>query len=227
MSLDKHTNSNRRGPGRPVGSSGTERRAALLDAAQEILAEKGLPRVTVREVAERAGVKPALVNYYFGSKDDLLRAVADRISAKLLASIGAVVSQAGGAEERLANMVRAAVSVIGADHYAPRLIAEQVLFGEDEVIDDFVTNFASKNLENFTQVLQDGQRIGVFRDVNPMFLIPALFGSSLFFFLAEPIMKRLYGIPEITPEIAQQFAEHQVELLLNGILKSPADGSTT
>ncbi len=227
MSLEKNTNSNRRGPGRPVGSSGTQRRAALLDAAQEILAEKGLPRVTVREVAERAGVKPALVNYYFGSKDDLLRAVADRISAKLLASIGAVVSQAGGAEERLANMVRAAVSVIGADHYAPRLIAEQVLFGEDEVIDDFVTNFASKNLENFTQVLQDGQRIGVFRDVNPMFLIPALFGSSLFFFLAEPIMKRLYGIPEITPEIAQQFAEHQVELLLNGILKSPADGSTT
>lgn len=227
MSLRKTANSSQRGPGRPVGSSGTERRAALLDAAQEILAEKGLPRVTVREVAERAGVKPALVNYYFGSKHDLLRAVADRISAKLLDSIGAVVSQGGGAEERLANMVRAAVAVMGADRYAPRLIAEQVLFGEDEVIDDFVTNFASKNLENFAQVLQEGQRIGVFRDVNPMFLIPALFGSSLFFFLAEPILKRLYGVPGITPEIAQQFAEHQVELLLNGILKSPAHGSTT
>ncbi len=227
MSSDQSTNSNRRGPGRPVGSSGTERRAALLDAAQQILAEKGLPRVTVREVAERAGVKPALVNYYFGSKNDLLRAVADRISAKLLDRIRAVVSQAGSAEERLANMVRAAVAVIGADRYAPRLIAEQVLFGEDEVIDDFVTNFASKNLENFAQVLQEGQRMGVFREVNPMFLIPALFGSSLFFFLAEPILKRLYGIPGITPELAQQFAEHQVELLLNGILKSPADGSTT
>ncbi len=227
MSSEQSTNSNRRGPGRPVGSSGTERRAALLDAAQQILAEKGLPRVTVREVAERAGVKPALVNYYFGSKDDLLRAVADRISAKLLDRIRAVVSQAGSAEERLANMVRAAVAVIGADRYAPRLIAEQVLFGEDEVIDDFVTNFASKNLENFAQVLQEGQHMGVFREVNPMFLIPALFGSSLFFFLAEPILKRLYGIPGITPELAQQFAEHQVELLLNGILKSPADGSTT
>ncbi len=227
MSSDQNTNSNRRGPGRPVGSSGTKRRAALLDAAQQILAEKGLPRVTVREVAERAGVKPALVNYYFGSKDDLLRAVADRISAELLDRIRAVVSQAGSAEEQLANMVRAAVAVIGADRYAPRLIAEQVLFGEDEVIDDFVTNFASKNLENFAQVLQEGQRLGVFREVNPMFLIPALFGSSLFFFLAEPILKRLYGIPGITPELAQQFAEHQVELLLNGILKSPADGSTT
>jgi len=227
MSSEQSTKSKRRGPGRPVGSSGTERRAALLDAAQQILAEKGLPRVTVREVAKRAGVKPALVNYYFGSKDDLLRAVADRISAKLLDRIRAVVSQAGSAEERLANMVRAAVAVIGADRYAPRLIAEQVLFGEDEVIDDFVTNFASKNLENFAQVLQEGQRMGVFREVNPMFLIPALFGSSLFFFLAEPILKRLYGIPGITPELAQQFAEHQVELLLNGILKSPADGSTT
>ena len=58
---------------------------------------------------------------------------------------------------------RAAVAVMGADRYAPRLIAEQVLFGEDEVIDDFVANFASKNLENFTQVLQEGQRnLGTF-----------------------------------------------------------------
>lgn len=227
MSSDNGTNPNRRGPGRPVGSSGPARRAALLDAAQEILAEKGLPRVTVREVAERAGVKPALVNYYFGSKDDLLRAVADRISAKLLDRIGAVVSQGGGAEERLANLVRATVSVMGADRYAPRLIAEQVLFGEDEVIDDFVANYASKNLENIAQVLQEGQRDGVFRDVNPMFLIPALFGSSLFFFLAEPILKRLYGVPGITPELAQQFAEHQAELLLNGVLKSPADRNPT
>ena len=227
MSSENSTIPNRRGPGRPVGSSGPARRAALLDAAQEIMAEKGLPRVTVREVAERAGVKPALVNYYFGSKNDLLRAVADRISAKLLASIEAVVSQEGTAEERLADMVRAAVSVMGADAYAPRLIAEQVLFGEDEVIDDFVTNFASKNRENFAQVLQEGQRMGVFRDVDPMFLIPALFGSTLFFFLAEPILKRLYGVPGITPEIAQQFAEHQVKLLLNGILKSPNDESAT
>ena len=46
----------RRRPGRPAGAQGGEGRAALLRAARELMGEKGFPRVTAREVAERAGV---------------------------------------------------------------------------------------------------------------------------------------------------------------------------
>lgn len=48
---------------------------AVLDAATELIAERGPRAVTVRSIAERAGVNHALVHRYFGSKDDLIRAV--------------------------------------------------------------------------------------------------------------------------------------------------------
>ena len=49
--------------------------AAILSAAAELLAEHSPREVTVRDVAERAGVNHALVHRHFGTKDDLLRAV--------------------------------------------------------------------------------------------------------------------------------------------------------
>jgi AcrR family transcriptional regulator len=52
--------------------------AAILDAAEELFHERGYEAVTVRDVAEQAGVSHALVHQYAGSKEDLFRAVLSR-----------------------------------------------------------------------------------------------------------------------------------------------------
>jgi AcrR family transcriptional regulator len=58
--------------GRRPGSPDT--RTAILDAARERFAEAGFGGTTIRGVAASAGVDPALVHHYFGSKDDLFMA---------------------------------------------------------------------------------------------------------------------------------------------------------
>lgn len=47
----------------------------LLDAAGEIFAEFGYRAATVRQICEKAGANVAAVNYYFGDKEKLYRAV--------------------------------------------------------------------------------------------------------------------------------------------------------
>jgi AcrR family transcriptional regulator len=46
-------------------------RAAVLDAAQKLFAEYGHERTTVRDIAAKASIDPAMVIRYFGSKDEL------------------------------------------------------------------------------------------------------------------------------------------------------------
>jgi AcrR family transcriptional regulator len=55
-------------------ASGTadQRRAQMLRAALEIITERGYPDTRIADVAERSGVSPALVIYYFKTKDQLL-----------------------------------------------------------------------------------------------------------------------------------------------------------
>ena len=56
-----------------VGREAT--REALIDATAQIMVDEGYAAATSRRVAARAGVKPALVHYYFPSMDDLFVAV--------------------------------------------------------------------------------------------------------------------------------------------------------
>lgn len=58
--------------GRRPGTSGT--RAAILEAARLAFADRGYDAVSVRGIAREAGVDPALVHHYFGSKDRLFTA---------------------------------------------------------------------------------------------------------------------------------------------------------
>jgi AcrR family transcriptional regulator len=50
-------------------------REALIEATAQIMLEEGYAAATSRRVAGKAGVKPALVHYYFPSMDDLFVAV--------------------------------------------------------------------------------------------------------------------------------------------------------
>ncbi|MGH3693853.1 MAG: TetR family transcriptional regulator [Pseudonocardiaceae bacterium] len=65
------------GGGRPRGRrpAGEDTRTALLDAARVEFTERGYDGATVRAIARRAGVDPAMVNHWFGGKDALFVAV--------------------------------------------------------------------------------------------------------------------------------------------------------
>src|ERR1700675_1325864 len=56
-----------------VGREAT--REALIEATAQIMVDEGYAAATSRRVAAKAGVKPALVHYYFPRKDDLFVAV--------------------------------------------------------------------------------------------------------------------------------------------------------
>jgi AcrR family transcriptional regulator len=49
-----------------------QRREQMLQAALEVIVERGYPDTRITDVAERAGASPALVIYYFKTRDHLL-----------------------------------------------------------------------------------------------------------------------------------------------------------
>lgn len=65
----------RRRSGRRPGDSGT--REAILAAARDSFGKAGYAGTTIRGLARIAGVDPALIHHYFGSKDDLFAAAVE------------------------------------------------------------------------------------------------------------------------------------------------------
>ena len=57
---------------RPAKTAKSQRtKAAILKAAQQLFADQGYERATVRDIAARAAIDPAMVIRYFGSKEGL------------------------------------------------------------------------------------------------------------------------------------------------------------
>lgn len=66
------TNTERKRPGRPPGPSDTRER--ILTSARELFARNGIDKTSIRAIASAAGVDPALVHHYFGTKTQLFAA---------------------------------------------------------------------------------------------------------------------------------------------------------
>jgi AcrR family transcriptional regulator len=82
------------------------RRDQMLEAARRVISERGFSGARITDVAERAGVSPALVIYYFKSKDNLLaeamRQSEDLWYAEMSRRAAKILTAAGRLEEVVA-----------------------------------------------------------------------------------------------------------------------------
>jgi AcrR family transcriptional regulator len=128
--------------GRRPGVSGT--REAILDAARRSFAEHGYQHATIRGVADLAGVDPALVHHYFGTKQDLfvaavrlpvnpvdqltavLAAEPDQVGQRLVETFLSIWDHAADQSPLLA-LIRSAVADKDAAAMLREFITEEVL----------------------------------------------------------------------------------------------------
>ena len=123
--------------------------ARILQAADELIAEVSYEGVSMRDVAEAAGVKKALVFYYFNSKAELFDRVIERYYAAHLGALSSSVEGSGSVRERLHRVIDAYLDFIEANRRYPRLIQQQVAGGNVHL------DLIRRNLEPLFEWVQD------------------------------------------------------------------------
>ena len=77
--------------------TGQARRAAILDSALEVFAERGYHASFIDDIAGHAGISKALIYEHFSSKQQLYAELFDQHAVELLERLAAAVAQAGDA----------------------------------------------------------------------------------------------------------------------------------
>lgn len=135
-------------------------RRSLLNAAEAILAEKGVGGFTLRECARRAGVSPAAPSHHFGNVKGLLSVIAtDGYNALSAAMVSAADASDGSSNERLRAIGRAYIGQ--ALHFPGRF---RVTFGQN-TLDDYDADL-HQAASNCFQILVDTVTSATHR--NPM-----------------------------------------------------------
>ncbi len=140
----------------------TARRAQIVDAAIETIAELGYRNASFTQIARRAGLSSTgLISYHFENRDELVRQVVEQILEKIGAYVG---KRFGGAEARgaagaLRTYVEANVEFIDGHRVEMRALMEIFIAGGFEYGGEQET-VALTPLE---QILRRGQQAGEFR----------------------------------------------------------------
>jgi AcrR family transcriptional regulator len=81
------------------------RRRQILEAAAQVISERGLCDTRIVDVAKRAGASPALVIYYFGSKDRVLAEALTYADESFFADVANKLSTLPSARDQLVELV--------------------------------------------------------------------------------------------------------------------------
>ncbi|MEU1982847.1 TetR family transcriptional regulator [Nocardia sp. NPDC019395] len=145
-------------PGRRPGSSGT--RDAILTAARERFARAGFDKTSIRAVAADAGVDPALVHHYFGTKQQLFAAV---VELPIDPEIVLQQVDATPLDELGETMVRAVVSLWDSPEGAGAvaLLRSLVAGGEVSLVRDFLLSVVFERIRSRIATDADDGRLRV------------------------------------------------------------------
>ncbi len=140
-----------------------ERRQQLAHAARQVLLERGAVGVRVKDVAERAGLAPSSVLYYYPSLDQLLIEVSRGAIERFTERRAAAVRAATGAPERLRLAIHLGVPS-GPDDTDSRLLYELDAFtGASPAFAILTASYFDRQAALYESILEGGARAGAFR----------------------------------------------------------------
>jgi len=205
----------KRGKGRPADNG--VGRDMLLETAKRLIKDLPPARVTVSLIAREAGVDPALVRYYFGDRSNLLMAVAESMLAD---STRAELDP----REPLAAMeqvIRRTAHFTSSTKHIHRLMVDELAAAKSTALGEHLGELNRGAVEELGQLMAGDGETGV-RPVNPAFLHLALLGLFDFFASAEPVVRQLVPPGTDMKQLASEYEDFVVDLLLGGLRKQPA-----
>ncbi|NEZ55121.1 TetR/AcrR family transcriptional regulator [Adonisia turfae] len=76
-----------------ASAASADTKEQLLNVAEQLIAERGYAGTTVRAIANQANANLAAVNYHFGSKEELFRAIFSRIAKPIVVEQLAILNE--------------------------------------------------------------------------------------------------------------------------------------
>jgi AcrR family transcriptional regulator len=202
------------------GKSGRSTRERLLEAAGQVIAEKGYHAATVREICQRAGANVAAVNYHFGDKERLYTAVLRHVLEHALKKhpVDRARLMTKPPRERLREFVRAFL-VRRLDTERPawhrRIMAVEV--GEpSKTLQKLMRKMVRQNMSFFRELV--GELIGGRADEQTVELcIASVMGQCVYYSVTQHLIPRVYKRIRLTPSGIRRIADHIAEFSLGGV----------
>lgn len=139
------------------------RRAQIIQAAGEVVAEFGYANASVARIAERAQISKGVITYHFESKDEILRLVAKQLFEQCHEHLEARVDRTSGAAVQLRTLIGAELEFFASHRTEFIAMGDIMANHRDPDFSHAFESVASEEIKELSALLDQGQRSGEFR----------------------------------------------------------------
>lgn len=200
------------------GTSGEANgRDLLLAAASELMTEMGTTEVSLHQIARRAGLTAPLVKYWFGSKDGLLLALAERDTEVSLKQLADLMATDLDPAAKLRVHIHGIVRTYARYPYLNRLLDQLLWDQESESSKSIRMGFMRPLIDAQRKILQDGISAGQFKHVDHKYMYFLIIGTCNYIFSTRVAVYELVGDKRVGKELARDYSSFAADVILSGI----------
>jgi AcrR family transcriptional regulator len=176
----------------------------------------GYRTVSARQVAARAGVDAAMVQYYFRSKRGLYLEMLESVIEPVRTSLERM-AQAPDAEADVGHFLELFMRTAAANPWMPALLVREVLPAGAPFRNDYVEKLVRPMVARLLAAIERAQAQGlVARDAPPQFVLITMLSLGMWPFLVRPILPRAVGVTLDAEELNRLIA-HTRGVLARGL----------
>lgn len=196
-----------------------DKRSQILSAAEKLFADKGFEGTSVRDIAHLAGVNLAMISYYFGSKEKLFEALVEYRSGYTAGVLEELAQDEHlSPMQKMYKLIDFYVDRILSNYRFHNIISRQFSTLQSTDLKEVLMRMKEKNLEQIQKIMDDGEKLGVFRKVDLELTLASIIGTISQMTLSKEWYCRILGIlspdpNDFEPELVDRLKNHLKDLI--------------
>jgi AcrR family transcriptional regulator len=196
-----------------------DKKEQIIEAAIELFSQKGFEGTSIRDLAAKADVNVAMVNYYFGSKDKLFEALVELKAASARVTLeGLLKDQSLTSIEKIDRIIDSYIERLFVNRKFHRLLHQEMIMNQREPLQESITTLLLPNSLAIKAIIEEGIEKGQFKQVDVTLTMVSLIGTINQLLLSKKYCLKLLTkgndyVPYDDPEFRLRVSTHLKTML--------------
>jgi AcrR family transcriptional regulator len=155
-----------------------DKREHIIEVATELFAVKGFEATSIRELAAKAEVNIAMVNYYFGSKDKLFEAMVVHKASFMKGKLAEIAADKSTTDiEKIDLVIESYVERLLSQPNFHRIVHQELLVNQRQNMHEHIVNIFVTNTKIVKSIIESGIKKKAFKKVDPELIMASIIGT--------------------------------------------------
>ena len=201
-----------------------DKREVILSTAMKLFGQKGFEGTSVREIAAGAVVNPAMISYYFGSKEKLFQNLVEHKAAYLKVVFEELSNTSISQIEKIYVVIDSYIERMFSSPQFHHLLQRELSLDRRHDLKNAISDILLRNFVSIKLIIQKGIESGEFREVDTELTIATILGTINNLLSSETMCRKiLQKGKEFNPfhskKLKERISAHLKQLMRSHLLK--------